>query len=494
MRKNIILFTIDYETWQPSQNINWERDILQETDALLDAAEESGARFTFMIEMCEYIWLEQNNPEIANRIKKQIQNIIIKGHDVQLHLHPNWMPDTGARHSGGTWWWDESLANCNDYPGSLHGLVRTCKEKLEEIVHAVKPEYKAIAFRAGGYRVYPFSRLSKALLDNGISIDTSVYAKGISKERGCDFRCCKNLNQPYFCSLDDPQYSSRQSDFIELPITTYGNGERLFLDNDESERVAARFLSLGKLYFKNELNFFNFVGHTKACHNKQALKEAFKVLQTWPGNRYETISSCFSDIQTVTTHNAHAQNGISEIQEITGFLYNSIEPGPSEEVNVIQVLRDRTALCAGYAELFYFLSKKYGYKANRITLIAENMPNGRGPKKIDSHELVDVILNWQRITVDPTLNRIYPCGIKDLLKNPALAEIDFFRDERFLQRSYSDYSSKDFFQKVVFYYKTEGVWNFETDSRLRMLRYRLIGKMLELKNNIKHYNTHRKNK
>ena len=64
MRKNIILFTIDYETWQPSQNIDWERDILQETDALLDIAEEFGVKFTFMIEMCEYIWLEQNNPKI----------------------------------------------------------------------------------------------------------------------------------------------------------------------------------------------------------------------------------------------------------------------------------------------------------------------------------------------------------------------------------------------------------------------------------------------
>jgi glycosyltransferase involved in cell wall biosynthesis len=60
----------------------------------------------------------------------------------------------------------------------MTGMVRQGKEFLESILQPVHPAYRCIAFRAGNWSVNPSKNITKALLQNGIGIDTSVFKYG----------------------------------------------------------------------------------------------------------------------------------------------------------------------------------------------------------------------------------------------------------------------------------------------------------------------------
>lgn len=283
MRNNKIIITVDYETWQPvpeNKEINWEKDVLSPANELMDACEKSGAKLTFFIEMCEVIWLEKNEPSIYAQIKDQIKDIINRGHDVQLHMHPNWLPELGAKKNENVYEWNWDYIHLDACPNDISILIKDCKEKLESIVHEINATYKVRAFRAGGYRIQPFEKIRKALIENQIFIDTSVYMGGISDDRGYDFTGCKSYTRPYKAGEHDPciEQSEDKECVIELPITSYKNGERLFIDNEESENIGRRYIGMPKEAFEGENNFFTLIGHTKADHNFIALSDQLEIV------------------------------------------------------------------------------------------------------------------------------------------------------------------------------------------------------------------------
>ena len=230
MRENNIIITIDYETWQPvpeGERINWEEDLLVNTEYLMETCERVGAKLTLMVEVCEYFWLLEKDEDFAQKVEKQLRVAVARGHDVQLHIHPNWLPQLGAEYKEGMWYWNWQYGSCNDYPYNLIELIGKCKERLEFIICEVKKDYRVLAFRAGAYRVQPFARISDALVKNGIIFDCSVYKGGKSIDRGYDFSKCKSHNQPYRASMIDPQkIDKNNSMLIELPITTWKKGTR----------------------------------------------------------------------------------------------------------------------------------------------------------------------------------------------------------------------------------------------------------------------------
>ncbi len=247
-RRNFVSITIDYETWQPipaGKSINWEKDVFQPTDQLLALCEREQAKLTLFAEMGEYFWLQQNQPEVAAKMEAQWQAAIRQGHDVQLHLHPNWLPELGARAVDGQWYWDWSKAKAADYPGDLMQLIATCKATLEALLRPIDPQYTVTAFRAGAYAAQPFQRLAEALAANGIFCDSSVYAGGVSQERGYDYSMPYANHQPYFANYYDPQLKAPPAEqaIVEIPIFTFAPGQRWFLDNTEGEKFAERLLT-----------------------------------------------------------------------------------------------------------------------------------------------------------------------------------------------------------------------------------------------------------
>jgi ubiquinone/menaquinone biosynthesis C-methylase UbiE len=248
-KRFLVALTTDYETWQPvppGRTIDWEQDVFGPTERLLDACDIEEARLTLMAEVGEYLWLREHEPGLATRMAEQWRDAVRRGHDVQLHLHPNWLPELGARRRDGAFTWDDSFSKIDDYPGNLMELIARCKHALEDAIRPVEPEYEVVAYRAGAYEAQPFRRLYDALVANNIVCDSSVYSGGRREGRTYDYTLAYSSGQPYFASRFDPQLKAPPSEqvLVELPVLTFGPGDRWTFDGPEGRTFAPRLADL----------------------------------------------------------------------------------------------------------------------------------------------------------------------------------------------------------------------------------------------------------
>jgi SAM-dependent methyltransferase len=321
-RRQLAAITVDYETWQPipaGKTIDWTADIFAPADRLAAIGEACGASITFFVEMGEYFWLCEHDPDVARRMEEQWRDLARRGHDLQLHLHPSWLPELGAAKTPDGWHWNWNLAKAHDYPGDLSAVIRRCKDALESAVRRVDPDYRVTCFRAGAYQAQPFERLHDALVQNGIVCDSSVYQGGYSEERGYDYREARSSHQPYFASRVDPQYESSNAakKLVELPIFTYSPDARCFIDGSEGSRFADAFLAqlprrrinlrarraLGRLPRALRAlltpardgvdmdNYFVLIGHTKADLDGNAIMSGLRSLQRLANVQFAPLST-----------------------------------------------------------------------------------------------------------------------------------------------------------------------------------------------------------
>ena len=252
------VFTLDYETWQPlpeGKKINWENDIFIPTEKLLDLAEKYQVKLSFFVELGEYYWCQKNLPQIALKMAKQWQEIIKRGHDVQIHLHPSWLPECGARHDAKTnvWFWDEKYQRIYEAPLDKEEILKRCKTDLERILKPLNPDYQAIVFRAGKYQIQPNKEIFEIFSKLGILADSSVWKGGYSKEYQFDFREAYSNYQPYFASKYNINYLAPwgEAEILEIPILSNGQ-EKWTLDNSNFrkwKKFISPFLSQRKYSF-----------------------------------------------------------------------------------------------------------------------------------------------------------------------------------------------------------------------------------------------------
>lgn len=254
-RRVLCALTVDYETWQPlpeGKTIDWDRDILHSTARLLDVFDAQGAVLTIMAEMGEYFWLVENLPAVARRMEEQWRDAVRRGHDVQLHLHPAWLPELGAHHDGDTWRWDPAYARAHDYPGDLGAVIARCKAALESAIRPALPGYRVTSFRAGAYETQPFLRLHDVLVANGIECDSSVLPGDSRPDRHYDYGLAYSTHQPYFAARFDPQLKAPPAErgLVELPAFAIGRRLRWTFDDGEGARFAGRLLAARKREFR----------------------------------------------------------------------------------------------------------------------------------------------------------------------------------------------------------------------------------------------------
>lgn len=188
--KSLIL-TLDYELYGNGSGDIYTH-IIEPTERILALAGEYKAKITFFVEVVEFWrieneWLKGNtmgydkNP--IDDIRKQLQEAHKQGHDIQLHIHPQWVD---AEYKNGAW-----SVNLNDWrlggynkqgEYSLENLLVKGKATLEEWIKPVDANYECIALRAGGYNIQPSGELVKAMQTSGLKIDSSIYPGG--KETG----------------------------------------------------------------------------------------------------------------------------------------------------------------------------------------------------------------------------------------------------------------------------------------------------------------------
>jgi len=198
-----VLYTVDTEFWPrrpyvgaSEWKLDYERDVLGRTERgdfgleyQLQTLDEYGLRGVFLVEaLCGYVVGTEAVRDMVSRIRRH-------GHDVQLHLHPEWLK-----------WMRQSILpgrrghHMRDF--SLDEQVLLIDRGLEMLRRCGADQ--VCAFRAGGFGANLDTL--HALSRNGLRYDTSYNDPRLRS--ACDMRVTQRLLQPQFLN-----------GVVEVPIT-----------------------------------------------------------------------------------------------------------------------------------------------------------------------------------------------------------------------------------------------------------------------------------
>lgn len=222
-----LLFTLDYELYGNGSGDVFEH-IIRPTDAILAIAERHNAKLTIFFEVVEY-WRLKEQWEAGNRMgyasdpieamEEQVREAYRKGHDVQLHLHPQWI---NAEWENGRWMVDNSYWRLSSLPEEqLIPLFTKGKETLEGIIG--DPHYRCHVLRAGGYNIQPSAAIVRAMRKCGLTVDSSVYPGAY--EQGSlsryDYRAVPSDLGQWYCADSLEETHGEPTDITELPIVAF---------------------------------------------------------------------------------------------------------------------------------------------------------------------------------------------------------------------------------------------------------------------------------
>lgn len=210
--------------------------MIKPTNDILNICDRHGVKYTIFAEMCEYWAFKKYSKDLKNdlgymphiEIENQLHDAIKRGHDVQLHLHPQWI---GAEYKNKKWilnykWWRLPSAphglGAKDDIKSLRGIFHTGKSDLEYLLKVVSPEYQCIAFRAGAYCIQPVRDVFNAMKAVGIYIDSTVHKwdYNIDDPYYYDFRNAYSNVEPWRTHPEDINRleCKGEGNIIEVPI------------------------------------------------------------------------------------------------------------------------------------------------------------------------------------------------------------------------------------------------------------------------------------
>jgi len=226
--KNMAL-TLDYELYGDGSGDVFEH-MIHPTERILAICRHHDIRLTLFFEVLEYIRLKQEwasgnkmgytaDPTAA--IEQQLQSMAAAGHDIQLHVHPQWV---NAQYIDGAWQVDFENWRLGDFDVSsaysIEDMLREGKQVIEDLIKPVFSDYQCTILRAGGYNVMPSEPVYKAMVNVGLKVDSSVYPGGF--EAGdlsrYDFRAAP-LNLDHWPAMaEDFCQPVRDSKVLEVPI------------------------------------------------------------------------------------------------------------------------------------------------------------------------------------------------------------------------------------------------------------------------------------
>ena len=219
-----ILLTFDHELPLGKLKTSYESALFEPTQRVLDLADRLGVKVNFFTDiLCAKQFQNWDNDDFYKPYKNQLQNALIKGHDVQLHIHPHWLtttykdPDYHPSRDFGL----SDFKNNSEF-GGISGIIRSGIEELNTICREVNPEYQCIAYRAGGYNIAPCTtEIFKALQAEGILYDSSIAPGYFFKSTISEVDFTKLPKKPnWFIDAENFQNSSANSGVLEIPIAT----------------------------------------------------------------------------------------------------------------------------------------------------------------------------------------------------------------------------------------------------------------------------------
>ena len=215
-----VWLTFDYELFFGTPTGTVEKCMLEPTERLLELSEKFNAPFTYFVDAGFLLKLHElggSFPELLDQhqqIAEQLNRLIAKGNDVQLHIHPHW--ELTDYHDG-RWIIPQDRGYRLDEfnKQEAHEIFTKYKNHLDGIIGR-----KTNAYRAGGWCIQPFMHIQDAFLKNKMHYDSSVvpgmeFNAGVYK---IDFTNAP-MDLDMWCFDIDPVAVNRNGRFVEVPIS-----------------------------------------------------------------------------------------------------------------------------------------------------------------------------------------------------------------------------------------------------------------------------------
>ena len=212
--------TLDYEVFFGRETGTVARSVIEPTDALVAVARKHGAKLVFFVDAGFILRLRAEMvraPRLAadhDALCRQVQALAGAGHEIQLHIHPHW---EDSHWNGERWDIDVRRYALQSFaPAEIQDIVGRYTGVLRELAG---PD-AAFAYRAGGWVLQPFARIRDGLLAHGVTVDSTVFAGGLSEgaTQPYDFRGAPAKGRWRFDT--DPLVEAPQGPFLEVPIAS----------------------------------------------------------------------------------------------------------------------------------------------------------------------------------------------------------------------------------------------------------------------------------
>lgn len=188
-----LCLTFDYELFL-GENYGTDKEILIDpTNAIISCLDKWGIKGTFFVDTCCLHRYKELKKEVCCEMwSKQLKAVYNDGHDLELHIHPNW---STSNYDGENWLVDDTRYSLKDYPDQIQEIILEGIELLKDVTGDDK--YQCVAYRAGGFAIEPLRETVNALIACGVSVDSSValYSEQNDLHRNYNYYPCEdNLN------------------------------------------------------------------------------------------------------------------------------------------------------------------------------------------------------------------------------------------------------------------------------------------------------------
>jgi len=176
-----------------------------------------GIRGSFNAEVMQQLTFRQYQDQhsdlktLADEWDDTVRETFRQGHDIQLHVHPQWR---NAEYHDGRWKLTSDWSILNYSREEARHMLQRGKEYLENLLEEVDPNYRCVSFRSGAWCIAPSPHMLELLVELGIVFDMSIVAgvKYDTRNIKLDYTGCEEEFLPYYPVMTDAR---RVSDKIE---------------------------------------------------------------------------------------------------------------------------------------------------------------------------------------------------------------------------------------------------------------------------------------
>lgn len=235
MKPTIYLALVD--DWELSGNGSGDVRELQfrpmrELVKIYNAHKVRGSFNAEVMQQLTFRKFERDYPELktlADEWDMAVRETYRQGHDVQLHIHPQWH---NAEYENGRWRLTADWSILNYEPAEAHSMMSAGKEYLENLLRPIDAAYRCVSFRSGSWCIAPSPHMLNLLVRLGIVFDMSIVG-GVryeTKNINLDYTNCDEDFLPYYPVMTDARLvSDKPEEIICIPTNHfYGSRRQVF--------------------------------------------------------------------------------------------------------------------------------------------------------------------------------------------------------------------------------------------------------------------------